>query len=402
MTTIADRGGRPRRPKDRKEQLAAVAAKLFCERGFHEVGITDIAAAAGITGPALYRHFADKQAILAHVVALAIDHLSAATTALPDDTAVPAVEQVEAILTKLARVSVERPEISALWRRERRNLRPEDQQSLRRRWSELIASWARPLRAARPEVSEEDATMLCWAALSVFGSVAVHSTRLSRRRYVELLVEAARAVLHHTPATGETDGFAGEPAPVLPVMQPSRREKLLIEATRLFGERGFHEVSMEDIGAAAGISGPSVYRHFPSKTALFMAASARIHDRLARGRDQVAATAKTEREALEGLVRSYVQVMRDCADLLMIGREIGALTAAERNELRRVQREYVAEWVRLLMAIRPDLVTPEARVVVHMALTIANDLVRTGSVRRRPDLESELPALMLAALGIRR
>src|SRR5690606_39957180 len=101
------------------------------------------------------------------------------------------------------------------------------------------------------------------------------------------------------------------------------------------------------------------------------------------GRDQVAATAKTEREALEGLVRSYVQVMRDCADLLMIGREIGALTTAERNELRRVQREYVAEWVRLLMAIRPDLVTPEARVVVHMALTIANDLVRTGSVRRK-------------------
>src|SRR5690606_9708054 len=112
MTTIADRGGRPRRPKDRKEQLAAVAAKLFCERGFHEVGITDIAAAAGITGPALYRHFADKQAILAHVVALAIDHLATAT-AQPDPEAA-AIDQGEAILGDLARESVKRPEIPVL------------------------------------------------------------------------------------------------------------------------------------------------------------------------------------------------------------------------------------------------------------------------------------------------
>lgn len=397
MTTIADAPGRGKRPRDRKEQLAGVAAKLFCERGFHEVGITDIAAAAGITGPALYRHFSDKQAILAHVVSLAIDHLATAT-ALPDPEA-PAIDQVEAILENLARVSVERPEISALWRRERRNLRPDDQRELRHRWSELIASWARPLRAARPELSDDDAIMLCWAALSVYGSVAVHSTRLSRRRYVELLVEAARAVLHHTPAN-KPNGQSVDAGPSNSVMPPSRREKLVIEAGRLFGERGFHEVSMEDIGSAAGISGPSVYRHFPSKTAVFMAAAARVNDRLVRGRELVAATASTEREALEGLVRSYVPVMRESADLLLVGGEIRALTDAERAELRRSQREYVSEWVRLLMAVRGELTAPEARVVVHMALTIANDLVRTGAVRRRPDLDAELPKLMLAALGI--
>ena len=113
-----------------------------------------------------------------------------------------------------------------------------------------------------------------------------------------------------------------------------------------------------------------------------------------------AATASTEREALEGLVRSYVPVMRESADLLLVGGEIRALTDAERAELRRSQREYVSEWVRLLMAVRGELTAPEARVVVHMALTIANDLVRTGAVRRRPDLDAELPKLMLAALGI--
>src|SRR5258707_130618 len=53
----ADSSHRP----DRKNQLTAIAARLFCARGYNGVGINDIAAAAGITGPALYRHFADPR-----------------------------------------------------------------------------------------------------------------------------------------------------------------------------------------------------------------------------------------------------------------------------------------------------------------------------------------------------
>src|SRR5436190_23645374 len=67
------------RPRDRKAQLAAVAAELFRARGFPGVGIKDIADAAGVTGPALYRHFADKQAILAYVVLSGFEDLEAAT-----------------------------------------------------------------------------------------------------------------------------------------------------------------------------------------------------------------------------------------------------------------------------------------------------------------------------------
>lgn len=398
MTATTDRAGRSRRPRDRKEQLAAVAAELFCERGFHEVGISDIAAAAGITGPALYRHFSDKQAILAHVVLLAIEQLAATTQLPPDDAGTPAPDQVEDSLHALARLSVERRGISALWRWERRNLSTEAQREVRKRSTELIAGWTRALRVIRPDLPEADAAMLCWASLSVFGSVAVHSTRLGRRRYVDLLVETARGVLHSTlPVAGP----GTTPAPP-PVVQPSRRELLVIEATRLFGERGFHEVSMEDIGSAAGISGPSVYRHFPSKTAVFMAAASRVAERLAQGRARVAATAATEFDALHGLVRSYVETMVDSADLMSVGREIRALSEAERTELRRVQRDYVAEWVRLLVALRPELSPVEARVVVHMGLTIVNDLVRTGPVKRRENLAEELAVVTATALGISR
>ena len=47
-----------------------------------------------------------------------------------------------------------------------------------------------------------------------------------------------------------------------------RRQDLLAASATLFAERGFAGVSIDDIGAAAGVSGPAVYRHFPSKQAV--------------------------------------------------------------------------------------------------------------------------------------
>ena len=61
-----------------------------------------------------------------------------------------------------------------------------------------------------------------------------------------------------------------------------RRQQLLDASARLFADRGFHSVSIEDLGATVGISGPAVYRYFPSKEAilaeLLVGASQRLFD----------------------------------------------------------------------------------------------------------------------------
>src|SRR2546423_12904902 len=57
MPTQAARG-------ERRERILASATSLFLENGFHGAGIDDIAAAAGVTGPAIYRHFKNKDAVL--------------------------------------------------------------------------------------------------------------------------------------------------------------------------------------------------------------------------------------------------------------------------------------------------------------------------------------------------
>ena len=50
--------------------------------------------------------------------------------------------------------------------------------------------------------------------------------------------------------------------------KPSRRAQILAAAAERFARYGFHGVSIDDIGAAVGISGPALYRHFRSKEAM--------------------------------------------------------------------------------------------------------------------------------------
>ncbi|NKQ58099.1 TetR/AcrR family transcriptional regulator [Amycolatopsis sp. K13G38] len=388
---------RPRRNGDRKTQLAQVAAELFRARGYHGVGINDIAAAAGLTGPALYRHFADKQSVLSYVLLSAVRDMEAETSNALSALEPPSGEQVGQLLSRIASTSVERRDVAALWRWEGRNLSPEDQREIGKRSSTLLTTWAKVLLDVRPDLPGADAELLCWATLSVFGSVSVHHTTVAKRRFERLLVDIAKRVL----STDVPKPATAEPAPApLGVGTPARRERVLLAAAELFGQHGFHAVSMEDIGAAAGIAGPSVYRHFPSKASLAYAIGRRAGDRLVLSADEILRTSSDESEALGKLVESYVRNITGSPELV-VSFSVGGmhLGESERAELVRIQRDYVARWVDLLGTARPDLNPREAKITVHAALTIANDLARTRRVLARPNLPAELVALMRAALS---
>src|SRR5439155_14651127 len=143
-------------------------------------GINDIAAAAGVTGPAIYRHFADKQAILAYVLLSGLDDIEQGTAEALSVIDGASGEQVQALLQRLAAGSVERRDIAALWRWEGRHLSPEDQREIGKRSSAMLAAWAKMLLTVRPELAAADAELLCWAALSVFGSISVHHASVAR------------------------------------------------------------------------------------------------------------------------------------------------------------------------------------------------------------------------------
>lgn len=59
-----------------------------------------------------------------------------------------------------------------------------------------------------------------------------------------------------------------------------REAQMVAAAERLFAERGYHGVSMDEIAGASGISKPMLYEYFGSKERLFLACVERARGRL--------------------------------------------------------------------------------------------------------------------------
>lgn len=154
----------------------------------------------------------------------------------------------------------------------------------------------------------------------------------------------------------------------------SRRDEILAVAVRLFAERGYHGVSMDDIGSAAGVTGPALYHHFAGKEAMLVAALAPVSEGLLTGgRERVAAHAGNAVGALRLLVSFHVEFALDNPAVIAVHlHELDRLPHEPRRQIRRLQRLYVEEWVRLLDEVRPELAPPEARVLVHAAFGLMN------------------------------
>ena len=173
-----------------------------------------------------------------------------------------------------------------------------------------------------------------------------------------------------------------------------RRDQLLREAARLFAERGFHGVSIEDLGAAVGISGPGVYKHFPSKDAVLGALLVGISERLLEGGRRQAAEAADDDDALVRLVAAQTQFALTEPELIRVqDRDLANLSPERAREVRRLQRAYVEVWVGVLTRLRPDLPVADARTAAHAAFGLLNSTPYTTGPRREVLQEMALAAL---------
>ncbi len=66
------------------------------------------------------------------------------------------------------------------------------------------------------------------------------------------------------------DPSAAEPLKAARMGRDDRKRQLLEHAKRLFVRHGYQSTTTEKIARAAGVSEPVLYRHFPSKKALFL------------------------------------------------------------------------------------------------------------------------------------
>ncbi|MCW2764329.1 MAG: kstR2 6 [Nocardioides sp.] len=192
-------------------------------------------------------------------------------------------------------------------------------------------------------------------------------------------------------------------APAEPARAPaSRRDQILATAAELFAARGFHGVSVAELGAACGMSGPALYKHFPSKDSVLAAMLVSISAELLEvGRDRVAA-APDAGAAVTALVDWHVDfALRHRALIVVQDRDWESLPADARERVRALQREYVDLWaaeLRLVHGVR-RLDLDRARAMAHAAFGLINSTPHSGLLPDVP-MAGLLHDMALAALGV--
>jgi AcrR family transcriptional regulator len=150
---------------------------------------------------------------------------------------------------------------------------------------------------------------------------------------------------------------------------------LLAAAADLFRERGYHAVPIDDLGAAVGIKGPGIYRHFPTKQAVLVELFDAVTERLLDGARDIRRGAGSSREHLEALVGFHVDfALQDRSLIAVYMQEERNLPDRDRSRLRGRMRLYTDEWGTVLRELRPELTAPAARVTVLSTVGLINSV----------------------------
>lgn len=204
------------------------------------------------------------------------------------------------------------------------------------------------------------------------------------------IVGDARADASAPADSATATATTAEPAPVTATersrLKADRRHAILTAAATLFAQRGYAGVTIEDLGAAVGVSGPAVYRHFPGKAAVLAAILQGASRTLLDGAERVLGEASDPAASLRELIAFHVDFALGDADVILVqDRELEQLDLGARHEVRLLQRQYVEHWVDTLARLRPDRAETELRIRAHAAFGLLNSTPHSARIPgRRP------------------
>ncbi|MCW3041611.1 MAG: regulatory protein TetR [Solirubrobacterales bacterium] len=169
------------------------------------------------------------------------------------------------------------------------------------------------------------------------------------------------------------------PTPKKRTRDPNRAAKVLAAARRLFYERGFHAVTVDEIGEAAGATGAALYRYFSSKeevlSTLFDEAQDRMLVAIPDPTDDPIADVRT-------LVDRNLSITLEQRELGSIwAHEHRALSPEHTRRLDRRSRQFVDQWVACLRRAFPERADTDLYAAASAAIGTTTSLVaRPGRV----------------------
>lgn len=179
----------------------------------------------------------------------------------------------------------------------------------------------------------------------------------------------------------------------------SRSEQILDAAIELFRARGYHSVGIDEIGARAGISGPGIYRHFPSKPSLLVELFTRVSERFVAEGRRLASAADSPMQLIDDLIAFHVAFALDDRSLIAVYlHEARNLPADATRPFRQRQRQYVGYWTSALSEIRPDLDGDQVVDAVYAAIALISSVATHEPLSDRDRLRGLLTDMTRSAL----
>lgn len=348
------------RPRSRRADLLVIGAKRFARMGFDGVTMTDIAADAGITASALYRHFANKQALLQQVLETVGPGIIAATSATPTVDDILRTQSVDAAAAP-----------RALWVREGWRLDEHARAVVERNLNTAREQWISALQHKQPDARAAHLELLADAVMALTDhriSLSKNATYASSTLLDNAILRVAALSPTEPPWAAMSVGDG--PGRIAKPMFVSKRESAISAAMRLFGEYGYTAVTMSDIAKESSVSRPTLYTIFPSKISMLRQITDRsyhvfwnmLHLLYASTGDASTRMSRTV-EAYIGLARSQPYIVR----FVQFEREVDTVLGAR-------QQEYFSEVATVLRTANPRMTASQADVLVRATVSVVNDL----------------------------
>ena len=191
------------------------------------------------------------------------------------------------------------------------------------------------------------------------------------------------------------DGPA-EPAPARArrMSRDQRRDQLLATALRVFSGGGYHATSMDEIAAAAGVSKPVLYQHFPSKRGLFLALVDQTLADLSERLETSLSSADTRRTRVRNVIDTHFDFVhsRPQAYRLVFTADLMSFpeVAAQLDEFYQEAALTVAALLGPHSGVPPAQAALLSRGLVHLVQTSAVYWVRNPETGTREEVQERL------------
>ena len=250
----------------------------------------------------------------------------------------------------LAVAALEHRRIGVLWQRESRHLPPDARERLRAVLVEIMARVAAFVGRRRPDLGAADLNLLAWPSAPTWRPARPSSASTCPVPSTSTCSPASSTGVVATDLDLDRTAITAPP----PLVHLDRRDELLAAAARLFAQRGYHSVGVDDVGATVDMAGPSIYHHFATKLDLIVAVIDQGADQLLDSTARALADARDDAEALDALLGAYVAFSLTHSDLMdVLITEVPHLPEPHRTRFRGTQRHYLDRWLDVLVGSIP-------------------------------------------------